>query len=262
MKLMALVTLACIIPFLLAGMASCQTPGEHKETTGTDPAQPKAAPEPKPEVKPVAKADGNPMVVLETSQGNIKLELFRDKAPISVDNFLSYVGDGFYDGTIFHRVVKGFVIQAGGWDQDLKEKTPKAPIKNEATNGLSNLRGTLAVARTNEINSGTSHFFVNLKDNKFLDHQEGDPTKYGYAVFGKVIEGMDVVDKIAQVPVTAKGGARDVPASPVIITKARILGADKPKAEPAAEPKAEPKPQERKIEEKQIGEPETDTGSN
>jgi cyclophilin family peptidyl-prolyl cis-trans isomerase len=183
----------------------------------------------KAEVKTEKKEVENPMVMIETNHGNIMLELFQKEAPISVDNFLSYVEDGFYDGTIFHRVVSGFVLQAGGMNDELKQKQQKAPIKNEATNGLKNLRGTLSMARTSDINSGTSHFFINLKDNSFLDHTGMNPQQYGYAVFGKVADeaSMKVVDKIAEVPVTDKGQFKNVPAKPVVIEKAVVVGGEK-----------------------------------
>ncbi|NOZ88077.1 MAG: peptidylprolyl isomerase A [Deltaproteobacteria bacterium] len=155
------------------------------------------------------------VVVIKTNMGDIEVELFADKAPISVKNFLSYVKDGFYKGTVFHRVIPGFMIQGGGYTQELARKNTKPPIKNEAENGLKNLRGTLAMARTNVVDSATSQFFINLKDNKFLDHGTRD---FGYAVFGKVIKGMDVVDKIASVPTGPKGPfASDCPQKAVII---------------------------------------------
>lgn len=169
----------------------------------------------------------NPMVVLETNYGNMTIELFRKEAPISTDNFLTYVRDGFYDETIFHRVVKGFVLQAGGMaeiDGKMKQKEQRDAVKNEATNGLSNKRGTLSMARTSAINSGTSHFFINLVDNTRLDHNGMAAAQYGYAVFGKVAEGMDVVDRIAQVAVTTKGQFQNVPAKPVTIEKAYVVG--------------------------------------
>jgi cyclophilin family peptidyl-prolyl cis-trans isomerase len=160
----------------------------------------------------------NPRVLIKTSKGDIVLELFPDKAPITVKNFLSYVDDKFYDGTIFHRVIKGFMIQGGGLTPDLKPKPEKKPpIKNEANNGLKNLRGTIAMARTQDIDSATCQFFINLVDNPFLDHVPGDPNKFGYAVFGKVVQGMEVVDAIANVPTTTKGMYRDVPVDPVLI---------------------------------------------
>ena len=166
--------------------------------------------------------DLNPVVVLETNYGDITLELFMKDAPISVDNFLSYVQDGFYDKTVFHRVVKGFVIQAGGMIEVGLHRAANAPIVNEADNGLMNKRGTVSMARTSEINSGTSHFFINLRDNTSLDHYPNDPTKFGYAVFGRVADGMDVVDRIAQVEVTSEGTYQDLPASPVVIRRAYV----------------------------------------
>jgi cyclophilin family peptidyl-prolyl cis-trans isomerase len=165
----------------------------------------------------------NPQVLLKTNKGDITIELFQDKAPISVKNFLSYADDKFYDGTIFHRVIKGFMVQGGGMTADMHEKSAKPPIKNEAANGLKNKRGTLAMARTPEINSATCQFFINLVDNAFLDHQSNDPEKFGYAVFGKVIAGMDVVDAIAGVATGSKGGHQDVPREPItILSVARL----------------------------------------
>lgn len=136
------------------------------------------------------------LVEMKTSAGTIKVELYRDKAPLSVANFLQYVDSGFFDGTVFHRVIDKFMIQGGGFGQNLKRKPTAEPIKNEATNGLKNDRGTLAMARTNVVDSGTSQFFINLIDNDFLNNRGTTAQTYGYAVFGKVIEGMDVVDKI------------------------------------------------------------------
>jgi cyclophilin family peptidyl-prolyl cis-trans isomerase len=173
----------------------------------------------------VALQAANPQVLLKTNKGDITVELFQDKAPVSAKNFLSYVDDKFYDGTIFHRVIKGFMVQGGGMTADMHEKSAKPPIKNEAANGLKNKRGTLAMARTPDIDSATCQFFVNLVDNAFLDHQEGDPDKFGYAVFGKVVAGMDVVDAIAAVPTGSKGMHRDVPREPVtIVSVNRIEG--------------------------------------
>jgi len=159
---------------------------------------------------------GNPVVLIKTSKGDIKVELDKEKAPISVENFLSYVNDGYYNGTIFHRVIKNFMIQGGGFTADMKQKPTKDPIKNEAKNGLSNAKGTLAMARTSVVDSATSQFFINLIDNKFLDHGTRD---YGYAVFGKVIEGMDVVDKIAIVPT----GYQDVPTETITIESITLV---------------------------------------
>jgi len=155
----------------------------------------------------------NPVVVIQTNMGNITVELDAAKAPISVKNFLGYVDDGYYSGTIFHRVIKNFMIQGGGLTADMQRKQTKGPIRNEATNGLSNMRGTIAMARTSEVNSATSQFFINTVDNKGLDHRGMSPNDFGYAVFGKVIDGMDVVDKIAAVP--TKPG--DVPEKTVLI---------------------------------------------
>ncbi len=158
------------------------------------------------------------MVILSTTLGDITIELFARKAPATVENFLQYVDDGFYDGLIFHRVIPGFMIQGGGMDAHMGEQKTRAPIKNEADNGLSNRRGTLAMARTQVIDSATAQFFINLSDNTFLDHGTRD---FGYAVFGRVTDGMDVVDQIAAVKTGAKGMHQDVPVEPVFITSAR-----------------------------------------
>jgi len=159
----------------------------------------------------------NPQVVVDTSLGSFTIELFQDKAPVSVENFLQYVREGFYAGTIFHRVVAGYVVQGGGYTPDLSEKPTRPPIQNEATNGLSNQRGTVAMARTRTVRSGTSQFFVNVVDNRRLDHTGYAPDEFGYAVFGRVVEGMDVVDRISKVPTTIKDGMESVPIDPVII---------------------------------------------
>jgi cyclophilin family peptidyl-prolyl cis-trans isomerase len=169
-------------------------------------------------------ATTNPVVLMQTSMGDIKIELYADKAPITVRNFLDYARLGFYNNTLFHRVLYKFMIQGGGVTSDLKEKTTRAPIKNEATNGLSNLRGTIAMARENEPNSATSQFFINLVDNKRLDHTRPGGKTFGYAVFGKVIEGMEVVDKIGTTP-TKRVSAEyvNVPMTPVVIKAVRII---------------------------------------
>lgn len=159
------------------------------------------------------------MIVMETNQGVLKIELFSVEAPCTCDNFLAYVQDGFYDGTIFHRVIPNFVLQGGGMTETMREKKTKAPIKNEADNGLKNLRGTLSMARTQSVDSATSQFFINLRDNAFLDHGARD---FGYAVFARVAEGMDIVDAIAQVPTGNFGFHQDVPKEPVIITRAYV----------------------------------------
>ena len=152
--------------------------------------------------------------------GDIKLELFDEDAPITVKNFLRYVDERHYDGTIFHRVIEGFMIQGGGMDFDLFEMPVHEPIKNEATNGLSNLTGTIAMARTSVVDSATAQFFINVADNTFLDHQNDTPRGFGYCVFGKVIEGMDVVKKIEVVDTTSHGYHDDVPVDTVTIKKA------------------------------------------
>ncbi len=161
----------------------------------------------------------NPVVVVKTSLGTFKAELYQDKAPGTVANFLKYVDDKFYDGTIFHRVIDGFMIQGGGMDKDLAKKPTRASIQNEAKNGLKNTTGTLAMARTPDPHSATAQFFVNVKDNAFLDYPGSDG--WGYCVFGKVTEGMDVVDKIKAVPTGTKGGTPNVPVTPVVIESIR-----------------------------------------
>jgi cyclophilin family peptidyl-prolyl cis-trans isomerase len=157
-------------------------------------------------------------LVFETTLGNFEVELFEKEAPISARNFQEYVDEGFFDGVVFHRVIPGFMIQGGGFEPGMKQKKTRAPIKNEATNGLKNKRGTLSMARTNVVDSATAQFFVNLVDNDFLDHS--GPANYGYAVFGKVTSGMDVIDKIAQVATTNRAGHQNVPAADVVITRA------------------------------------------
>jgi peptidyl-prolyl cis-trans isomerase A (cyclophilin A) len=160
------------------------------------------------------------MIRFETSHGPFTVELFAKEAPVSVENFLRYVDDGFFDGTIFHRIVPGFVLQGGGLTADFANKKTRAPISNEAKNGLKNARGTLSMARTSDVNSATSQFFVNLVDNAFLDHGTRD---YGYAVFGRVTDGMDVIDKIARVKTGRRSGYTDAPLEDVIILSAKRL---------------------------------------
>ncbi len=163
----------------------------------------------------------NPKVNLQTNKGLIVIELYPDQAPQSVANFLAYVDAGFYDGTIFHRVIPDFMIQGGGFTADLEKKETRAPIPNEADNGLKNERGTLAMARTNDPNSATAQFFINHKDNAFLDHSGKNPRGWGYAVFGRVTDGMSVVDAIATTPTGAKGMfPKDVPLETILIEKA------------------------------------------
>lgn len=158
--------------------------------------------------------EADTMVVFETNKGDITLELFPEEAPVTVENFLQYVDDGFYDGTIFHRVIPGFVIQGGGFDSDMNQKSTRDPITNEADNGLQNKRGYLSMARTQQVNSATSQFFINLDDNAFLDHGVRD---FGYAVFARVVEGMDAVDRIAETPT----GRQDVPQETIKVESAR-----------------------------------------
>ena len=160
------------------------------------------------------------MIRFETSHGGFTVELYEEDAPLTVANFLRYVDEGFFDGTIFHRIVPGFVIQGGGLDAQFRNKRTHEPIRNEAKNGLKNTRGSLSMARTSDINSATSQFFVNLKDNDFLDHSRGN---FGYAVFAKVTEGMDVVDKIAAVETGRKRGFDDVPVEAVTMKSVRHL---------------------------------------
>ena len=164
----------------------------------------------------VEKKGGNPVVIIKTTKGDIKVELDREKAPISTDNFLAYVEDGYYDGTIFHRVINNFMIQGGGFMADGQQKPTKAPVKNEADNGLKNKRGTIAMARTGVVDSATSQFFINTVDNDFLNHGKRD---FGYAVFGKVVDGMDVVDAIAVVPT----GPGDVPDDQIVIESVTVV---------------------------------------
>ncbi len=163
------------------------------------------------------------MIKMETSMGDIVIELDFDKAPKSAANFQQYVEDGFYDGLIFHRVINGFMVQGGGMDKDMKEKETRAPIENEADNGLKNECYTLAMARTMDPHSASSQFFINVKDNGFLNHSGKNPQGWGYAVFGKVVEGTDVVDKIKGVATGRSGFHDDVPVEPVFITKATVV---------------------------------------
>jgi len=170
-------------------------------------------------------AEDNPRVLLKTSLGEVVVELYPDKAPASVQNFLAYANEGFYQGTVFHRVIPGFMIQGGGMTADLRQKPTRPPIKNEASNGLKNERGTVAMARTGDPHSATAQFFINVADNAFLNHTAPTPQGWGYAVFGKVINGMEVVDKIAAVP-TKVGLYQNVPKEPVVIETAEVLKAD------------------------------------
>jgi cyclophilin family peptidyl-prolyl cis-trans isomerase len=168
-------------------------------------------------------AGKNPRVKLETSRGDITLELYPDKAPLTVNNFLAYVESEFYDGTIFHRVIPGFMIQGGGMISGMNEKTTRSPIKNEAANGLANARGTIAMARTQVIDSATAQFFINVAANDFLNHRDNSMQGFGYCVFGKVVEGMEVVDQIVAVSTKTSGYYENVPVEDVLIVKAKRL---------------------------------------
>ncbi|MDD5276180.1 MAG: peptidylprolyl isomerase [Methylovulum sp.] len=168
-------------------------------------------------------SDSSTKVKLTTSLGVITIQLNAEKAPISAANFLTYVNEGFYNGTIFHRVIPGFMAQGGGFDASFTQKAVHAPIKNEADNGLLNKRGTLAMARTNVVDSATAQFFINYKDNGFLNYTSPTSSGWGYAVFGEVIDGMDVVDAMAQQPTGNRGGHQDVPKTDIVIEKAEII---------------------------------------
>jgi cyclophilin family peptidyl-prolyl cis-trans isomerase len=180
--------------------------------------------------KSTAAPAANPRVALQTSQGRIVIELYADKAPKTVKNFLDYVKSGFYNGTIFHRVISGFMIQGGGFTPDMTEKPTRAPIPNEADNQLQNQRGTLAMARTSDPDSAGAQFFINLVNNGSLNFRSKTPDGWGYAVFGNVVEGMDVVDAIGQAKTANRGSSGDVPVQAVVIQKATILPAAKPAA--------------------------------
>jgi peptidylprolyl isomerase/peptidyl-prolyl cis-trans isomerase B (cyclophilin B) len=173
---------------------------------------------------PAAGQPANPRVLIETSRGSITVELFPRNAPRSVENFLSYAKSGFYDGTVFHRVIPGFMIQGGGMLPDMTEKSRGTPIVNEADNGLKNLRGTLAMARTGEPHSATSQFFINVADNYFLNHRGKSIEGWGYAVFGQVVDGMEVADAIVTAPRGNRGPHGDVPLDPVVMKKVTLIG--------------------------------------
>lgn len=184
-------------------------------------AQPAPAIPPQADPQP---APGNPVVLVSTTAGDITIELFPERAPVSVDNFLQYVESGFYKGTIFHRVVPGFMIQGGGFTPGMVEKSTRPPILNEATNRLSNVRGAVAMARTQSLRSATAQFFINVTDNRGkLDHRGYSPEDFGYAVFGRVLKGMDVVDRIAALPTRSVAGHSSVPAEDVTITGVKVL---------------------------------------
>jgi cyclophilin family peptidyl-prolyl cis-trans isomerase len=177
-----------------------------------------------PQPEAMTPAPGNPTVLISTTHGDITVELFKDRAPVSVENFLRYANEGFYPGTIFHRVIPGFMIQGGGFTADLVEKPPHPPIRNEATNGLNNVRGTLGMARTEALRSATAQFFINVADNRIkLDHHGFSPEDFGYAVFGRVLSGLEVCDRIAAVKTRRSGPHDDVPVEPVVIKAVRVM---------------------------------------
>ena len=165
----------------------------------------------------------NPQVLVKTSMGEIRLELFQDKAPVTVENFLQYAKDGHYDGTIFHRVIPDFMIQGGGFSPDMTQKKTRDPIKNEAANGVQNDNGTIAMARTSVVDSATAQFFINAKDNDFLNHKNKSAQGFGYAVFGKVLRGADVVEKIEGVSTGTTAGHQDVPVEPIVIESISLV---------------------------------------
>jgi cyclophilin family peptidyl-prolyl cis-trans isomerase len=174
--------------------------------------------------QPATPAPGNPTVLISTSLGDITVELYKDRAPVSVENFLQYANEGFFTGTIFHRVISGFMIQGGGFTADMVEKPTRPPIRNEATNGLNNVRGTLAMARTEALRSATAQFFINVADNRIkLDHHGYSPEDFGYAVFGRVLSGLEVCDRIAAVKTRRNGPHEDVPVEPVVIKAVRVM---------------------------------------
>ena len=210
--------IALFLVTVLIFVAGCERKGSDKG----EPEQGKHGQEAKGDnsTKTVSSTGGNPMVLMSTSMGDIKIELYPDKAPITVENFLGYVRDGFYDGTIFHRVIPGFMIQGGGFTPDMNQKPTKDPIKNEADNGLKNDKGTIAMARTNVVDSATSQFFINEASNDFLNHGSRD---FGYAVFGEVVEGMDVVDRIAAARTGSVGMFQDVPKEAIMIKSVKVL---------------------------------------
>ncbi len=173
---------------------------------------------------PTVWAAGNPVVRMTTSLGVVEMELLPDKAPATVKNFLDYVAAGHYDGTLFHRVIPGFMIQGGGFEPGMRQKPTREPVRNEADNGLKNVRGSVAMARTLEPHSATAQFFINVADNDFLDHRDKTQRGWGYAVFGRVTKGMEVVDRIVSVPTTTVGPHQDVPRTDVVIQKMQVVG--------------------------------------
>lgn len=220
------------LPLLLAALAlfafRAPAPAQSPDAAPADAPAPEAlaADTPSTEQPDQPPTQEHPMVILKTTLGDITIKLFPDKAPITVANFLAYVDSGHYNGTIFHRVIDGFMIQGGGFNRYMLQKPTQAPIKNEAANGLQNKRGTIAMARTSVVDSATSQFFINVVDNAFLDYKSPDPRGFGYCVFGEVVSGMDVVDQIKAVRTGVKNGMSDVPLQTV-----EILSAERAPAE-------------------------------
>ena len=190
--------------------------------TGLDPQDPPEKVPPASEGQGKSQESERPRVIIKTSVGDIVLELDRKRAPLTVENFLQYANEGFFNGTIFHRVIPNFMIQGGGMEPGMKKKPTRSPIRNEATNGLKNKTGTIAMARTSVVDSATAQFFINCKDNSFLDHRDTSSQGYGYAVFGQVVEGMDVVRRIEKAPTGTKGPYRDVPVEDILIVSVEI----------------------------------------
>lgn len=206
---------------LTGGSAAAQDSGSGSEERAT-------AANPESEETTTERNDpmSRPRVHLQTSKGDLTIELYQEEAPKSAANFLAYVESGFYDGTIFHRVIPGFMVQGGGFSADMSQKETRDPIENEADNGMKNKRGTLAMARTMDPNSATAQFFVNTVDNTFLNHTAKNAQGWGYTVFAEVVEGMDVIDAIVKVPTGSKGGHQNVPNEPVVIEKVTVVDAE------------------------------------
>ncbi len=217
---------SALLLMVTAGCGGGSPPPPAEEPAPSEAAPPavpsEEEPAPAAETAPVP-SSGNPMVEMRTSLGTMKIELYPEKAPKTVENFLQYARAGFYDGTVFHRVIEGFMIQGGGFTPEMSEKETRAPIQNEASNGLKNVRGSVAMARTNDPHSASSQFFINTVDNPFLDFTDDTIQGYGYAVFGQVVEGLETLDAIKKVATASRGGHDDVPTSPVVIESVRVL---------------------------------------
>ncbi len=213
--------LACFVSIMMVAFAILCFVGV-SAVTGLEPKDPSPQASPASGDKAKSVESDHPRVAMKTSMGEIVLELDRKRAPVTVENFLRYASDGSYNGTIFHRVIPGFMIQGGGMEPGMKKKPTRDPIRNEAANGLKNKTGTIAMARTSAVDSATGQFFINCKDNSFLDHRDTSSRGYGYAVFGKVVEGMDVVRKIEKAPTGTKGGHRDMPVEDIMIVSVEI----------------------------------------